>query len=303
MEPDVPQLAEVTESGWTNGYMMKKWLETVFDPYTRDVPPGKQRLLIMDGHDTHVQVDFLDSCWSRGIDCLILPSNMTSIFQPLNVAFFNQLKSAYHSKVHSHLLFSKSTSLSKGLLWKWHQQAWKETAVSRNKRPAWKKSGLWPLDRSILGLEHSTPPPILAIHDPQTPSTIRIGRRNLRAVRRGDLNAERALLKSHKALEIMQAENLMQKHEISGLHEAAELDKAARARLGKAKYPQGQFFDPSYQMDHAEELSKRRAREKATRAARKGKSRAVDPPQVSDLVSMQAGPSRSLVVNDSLMIA
>ena len=132
MEPDCPQLAEVTNSGWTNGYIMKKWLETVFDPYTRDVPPGKRRLLIMDGHNTHVQVDFLDSCWSRAINCLILPSNMTSIFQPLDVAFFNQLKSAYHSKVHSHLLFSKATSLARGLFWKWHQQAWKETAVSRN---------------------------------------------------------------------------------------------------------------------------------------------------------------------------
>ena len=38
MEPDCPQLAEVTKSGWTNGYMVKKWLETVFDPQTRDVP-------------------------------------------------------------------------------------------------------------------------------------------------------------------------------------------------------------------------------------------------------------------------
>ena len=115
MEPHVPQLAEVTDSGWTNSYMMKKWLETVFDPYMQDVPAAMRRLLIMDGHNTHVQVNSLDSCWARGFDCVILPANMTSIFQPLDVAFFNQLKSAYHSKVQSHLLNSKSTLLSKGL--------------------------------------------------------------------------------------------------------------------------------------------------------------------------------------------
>ena len=43
MEPDIPQLAEVTDSGWTDGYIMKKWLETVFDPYTRlECPAGSQ---------------------------------------------------------------------------------------------------------------------------------------------------------------------------------------------------------------------------------------------------------------------
>ena len=94
-----------------------------------------------------------------------------------------------------------------------------------------------------------------------------------------------ALLKSHKALEILQAKNLMQKHKISGLHKAAELDKAARTQLGKARYPQGQFFDPSYQMNRTEQLSQRRARGKAARSARKGKSQAVSVPQPPNFVS------------------
>ena len=39
MERHVSQLAEVTTSGRTSGYMMKKWLETIFDPYNRDDTP------------------------------------------------------------------------------------------------------------------------------------------------------------------------------------------------------------------------------------------------------------------------
>ena len=61
----------------------------------------------MDGHDTHMQVNFLDSCWAQDIDCVLLPANMTSSLQPLDVACFNQLKSAYHSKVRAHPLNSK----------------------------------------------------------------------------------------------------------------------------------------------------------------------------------------------------
>ena len=39
MRDDVRQLMEVTESGWINCFMIKKWLETVFDAYTRELFP------------------------------------------------------------------------------------------------------------------------------------------------------------------------------------------------------------------------------------------------------------------------
>jgi len=210
MRDDVRQLAEISESGWTNGYMTKKSLEQVFDPYTRErVPWGKRRLLIMDGRNTHVKVDFLEACWTRHISCLILPSNMTSIFQPLDVAFFNQVKLSYHSKCEQHLLHSLSTTLSKALFWKWHQDAWKETAIGRKIRPGWRKSGLWPLDGAVMGAEDDiprTPPPNPIQDEPPTPRTVRIARRNLSVVRRGEMDATKALLKSEKALDGAYAE-------------------------------------------------------------------------------------------------
>ena len=93
---------------------------------------------------------------------------------------------------------------------------------------------------------------------------------------------------------------MMLEHEIMRQDIANELDKASRTRLGKARFPQGEFFNPSYQINHKEQLLQRRAREKATRAARKGKSQAVDPPEVPNLVSMQTGPSSTHSVNESL---
>ena len=301
MEADVPQLAEVTESGWVNGVMMKKWLEAVFDPYTRDrVPRGKRRLLILDGHDTHVKVDFLEACWSRNISCLILPSNMTNIFQPLDVAFFNQLKRSYHSKCEEHLLHTSSTTLSKGLFWRWHQQAWKETAVGRFIRPGWKKSGLWPLDAEMMGVKEDlpcTPPPDPIKIEPPTPRTIHIGRRNVRAVRRGEMNAEEALLKSQKALEGAYAKITLLEKEIESRDRADGLDKAARGKKGKATFPRGVFFDPIYQMEHAEELADRAARENERSTARKRRKGAVSYPDPSNFVLGQAGPSSYDVPN------
>jgi len=299
MRDDVRQLAEVTDSGWTNGYITKKWLEQVFDPCTRErVPSGQRRLLIMDGHDTHVKVDFLHACWARDISCLILPANMSSILQPLDVAFFNQLKMSYHSKCKQHLLHTRSTTLAKGLFWQWHQEAWNETAVGRKIRPGWRDSGLWPLDRSMMGAEVKTPhtpPPNPVPIEPPTPRTIRIGRSNDRAVRRGELDMQEVLRKTQKALEGSQAEVALLQAKLEGRNQAEELDRAARSKTGKSTFPHGGFLDPIYQAEHAEELAARESREKDRTAAKKQKLGAVSVPERSNFVLGQAGLSANIV--------
>ncbi|CAD6584754.1 MAG: hypothetical protein TREMPRED_003951 [Tremellales sp. Tagirdzhanova-0007] len=51
-------------SGWINCFMIKKWLETVFDAYTRELFPV---------------VDFLEASWARNISCLILPVTQDTV--------------------------------------------------------------------------------------------------------------------------------------------------------------------------------------------------------------------------------
>ncbi|ADV22733.1 Hypothetical Protein CGB_E6230C [Cryptococcus gattii WM276] len=45
-DKDVHQLACVTQSGWNNTYIMLKWLEDVFDPYTRSLEEHAEELAI-----------------------------------------------------------------------------------------------------------------------------------------------------------------------------------------------------------------------------------------------------------------
>lgn len=115
--------------------MTKLWMEEAFDPYTPDcVPTGKHCLLILDGHGSHITVEFLDACWDRHITALILPANMASILQPLDVNFFNQLKTACHQQYNAHTFGSASDLVSRGLFWAWHQRAWRDTAVPTDLR-------------------------------------------------------------------------------------------------------------------------------------------------------------------------
>ena len=302
-ERDIPQLAQATETGWSNSYMMKLWMEQAFDPFTKDrVPAGKHRLLLLDGHHSHIKVDFLDACWDRNITCLIFPPHMTSILQPLDVDFFNQLKMAYHRQYDAHILGSASNSVSKGLFWAWHQRAWRDTATSRQIRGAWRKTGLWPLRREMMGAEEEerTPEPqeprnIL----PPTPTTTRIRRSNNSAIRRGVMDPEAAYLKLEKVADGFEAQAIMLEKELAAVRGAQEADKLARGRQGAVRNTAGQLYDPTYQEAHTTELAERKERERQAREKKKGKGRATRGCNAQNLVEVEhidvtiPGPSLS----------
>ncbi|ODQ69040.1 hypothetical protein LIPSTDRAFT_334993, partial [Lipomyces starkeyi NRRL Y-11557] len=53
---------------------------------------GQQRLLICDGHDSHISGSFIAHCLQNRITLLILPPHTSYLLQPLDVAIFGPLK-------------------------------------------------------------------------------------------------------------------------------------------------------------------------------------------------------------------
>ena len=71
------------------------WLITVFQRYTNKKAGNKRRLLIVDGHSSHVNMKFIDLCDSLNIILLILPPHSTHRLQPLNIGLFKPLATFY----------------------------------------------------------------------------------------------------------------------------------------------------------------------------------------------------------------
>ena len=85
-------------SGWTSDSHAYEWITTVFDPETRRADK-ERRLLILDGHGSHLTARFIAYCQSRAIDIVILPPHTSHILQPLDVGIFAPLKRALSSRV------------------------------------------------------------------------------------------------------------------------------------------------------------------------------------------------------------
>jgi hypothetical protein len=77
---------------WTSNDHGLDWLERCFDPETSDKAAGEYRLLICDGHDSHITAEFIAHCIDNKILLMILPPHSSHLTQPLDVGVFRALK-------------------------------------------------------------------------------------------------------------------------------------------------------------------------------------------------------------------
>jgi len=78
--------------GWTSNLHGLEWVKRVFEPLTRTKANGQYRLLVYDGHDSHISGSFIAHCLQNRIILLILPPHTSHLLQPLDVAIFGPLK-------------------------------------------------------------------------------------------------------------------------------------------------------------------------------------------------------------------
>lgn len=78
----------VSDNGWTNDVLGITWLRDVFDKHTKARTIGKRRLLILDGHRSHITAEFEQYCLDNSIITLCMPPHSSHLCQPLDVSCF-----------------------------------------------------------------------------------------------------------------------------------------------------------------------------------------------------------------------
>jgi hypothetical protein len=222
----------VSESGWTNDDLGVAWLEQVFDPATKEKARRNFRLLILDGHGSHVTRRFIDYCDLHRILVLVYPPHATHTLQPLDVSCFKPLSQSYSNELINHnyttrgrIPVQKADFIS--LFW----PAWVNTFTEKLISGAFKVTGIYPLHPDVIldRFKKVTPPPPVTPpqqSEPQPASTSPNWRRFRssfdRAVTYGDPGAEsearQQMHQMHVALELKD-------QELQGLKTALESKK------------------------------------------------------------------------------
>ena len=83
---------EVSPNGWTSDEIGIRWLEKLFIPSTIARTKGKYRLLILDGHGSHLTPKFNEICSQNDIIPICMPAHSSHLLQPLDIGCFAVLK-------------------------------------------------------------------------------------------------------------------------------------------------------------------------------------------------------------------
>ncbi|KAF7569826.1 Trichoplein multi-domain protein [Pyrenophora tritici-repentis] len=147
---DDPVYVTSSPSGWTNDQVGLAWLEQVFDRHTKEKAGNHTRLLILDGHGSHVTMD-------------------THTLQPLDVVMFKPLAAAYSLSLQHYLQASHGLlAVRKDDFYRLFKPAWDSSFIKKHALKAFKATGIAPIDPEVVlkKFRKSTltaPPPLVNV--------------------------------------------------------------------------------------------------------------------------------------------
>jgi DDE superfamily endonuclease/Tc5 transposase DNA-binding domain len=247
-----------SKNGWSDDSLGLDWLRQVFDRTTKEKTSLRdRRLLIVDGHNSHVNIPFIEYADTNRILLAVFPPHSTHRLQPLDIGLFAPLATYYSHAIDRLLSESQGlVRLTKRDFWPLFYEAWQKAFHAKNVRSAWEAAGLYPLNpkRVISTVVRQQTPPDEQQSQSQsykTPGSTRSLRRTFRRLQdEGKIHPDAAvLLRAGEKL----ATNLdIVRHEVVGLRKAVLHEKQRRKR-GKAMHlydegeteGQARFFSPT----------------------------------------------------------
>jgi hypothetical protein len=165
----------LSQNGWTTNEIGLDWLKH-FDKHTINRIQGTHRLLILDGHESHMNLDFKLYCEQHRIVTLCMPPHSSHLLQPLDIGCFGPLKQAYGSQIQQ-MMKSYIHHVTKLEFLPAFKTAFHQAITASNVQAGFRGAGLYPfnpdavLSKLDIRLKTPTPPPIDTINwQSQTPS-------------------------------------------------------------------------------------------------------------------------------------
>ena len=156
----------VSDKGWTDSELAMIWLKEHFEPLTRPATPETYRLLILDGHESHCSIEFIEFSVEHKIILLVLPSHTTHMLQPLDVAIFGPLSQAMTQAREDHTR-NNGMWVSKEDFVKMYEWAKEQAITPENIRAAFSATSIEPWEPRVvldkIPIRPLTPPREMAV--------------------------------------------------------------------------------------------------------------------------------------------
>ena len=154
--PEIPKTSEIypwlfaNPSGWMSSDTFYKWFEE-WEVKTRSTKEGEleNRLLIYDGHLSHIWYGTLELARAQKVTIIKLPPHTTDLLQPLDLSGFKSLKDYWGDILFRRLKTKRTTRLSKAefATHLCDPEVWGKAFSPSNIKSGFRSCGIFPVDR------------------------------------------------------------------------------------------------------------------------------------------------------------
>jgi len=139
--------------GWTDNQLALQWLQKIFLPESQQRCGDLPRLLIFDGHGSHITFEFVSLCFANNVLLLCLPPHSTHLLQPLDVGLFGPYQHFYGVAVDNYIRSGQNViGIKKSIFIPFLTEARQATFTPHNIRQSFAATGISPLNpRRVLG--------------------------------------------------------------------------------------------------------------------------------------------------------
>lgn len=186
-------VVKTTQNGWTDNETGLEWLRH-FDQHTKARQKGSYRMLVLDGHESHINAEFDEYCKANNIVPLCLPAHSSHLTQPLDVGVFGPLKKAYGEQI-SNLARANITHITKDDFFPAFRAAFEAVFTEQNVKGGFRGAGLVPFNPdaviSKLDVKLRTPTPPRSSDGPPQPWVFQTPRSATEAILQSTLIKDR----------------------------------------------------------------------------------------------------------------
>ncbi|KAI8401859.1 hypothetical protein FOFC_18728 [Fusarium oxysporum] len=211
-----------------DNHIALEWLKDVYLTQTEPCDASDARLIILDGHGSHAQDEWMATCFLNNVYCCYLPALCPHGLQPFDNGVFNVVKGACRKELQKLASLTDSAPVDKGNFIRAYAKAREAGMRKEIVLSGWRLTGNWPInghralshqeiqpDREKLLEQFKTRSPP-QLHSDDTPKTSRqvrdLAKHRSRPTRR-------TYSKIAKGLEALEMKVAVQNGRITGLEE------------------------------------------------------------------------------------
>ena len=160
---DLPSswVVKTSPNGWTDNDTAIDWIQH-FDKHTEIRRKGIYRMIVLDGHKSHLSAQFEEFCKEKNIITLCLPAHSSHLTQPLDIGCFSILKRSYGKQLEA-FIKTHVNHIAKPEFFIAFKAAHLATMTTENIKAGFRGAGLLPYDPqavlSKLDIKLRTPTP------------------------------------------------------------------------------------------------------------------------------------------------